>query len=261
MLLGLGERRKAGDVRDGPPPSSHGSSAGIGLSGQWDSRRMAADIEPRETLIPNQLGRKKWHRRSRMMVGTRNFTQKWIVPTRERQSSWSFGQDTILLDSNFGIPRQMGYNQSARVEDINEGLNHMQGAVEWGNKAEEPPGRERETIYSNQAEASQMKRGGDLLCLKMVQSPLKKTKCLGDGKAQKGKMTDYLGGSSIPERSLMLEHTMVADEENWDVPIVVQNLWEYVVGVSKTERNNLMRRTGDVARGGGGWPTTVARSP
>ncbi|KAM2407270.1 hypothetical protein ACFX1X_026478 [Malus domestica] len=95
----------------------------------------------------------------------------------------------------------------------------------------------------------------------MVQSPLKKSKGRGDGKAQKGRMTAYLGGSSIPEQSLMIEHTVAAEEENRDVPIVVQNLWECVVGVSETDRDNLMKRTGDVARGGGGWPTTAARSP
>ncbi|KAM1105959.1 hypothetical protein ACFX13_002919 [Malus domestica] len=240
-----------------PPPSSHG----IGASGLEDSWRQTTDFESRKTPIPNQPGRKKWHRRSRMMVETRKFAQEWLVPTKGRQSSWTLGQDTILLDSNFGIPRQMAYNQSARVEDIHEGLNHMQGAVEWGNKADDSLGRERETIYSNLDEASQMKRGGDLQCLEMVQSPLKKSKCQGDGKAKKGRMTAYLGGSSIPEHSLMIKHTIVSEEENRNVLIVVQNLWECFVGVSKTDRNNLMKRTGNVARGGGGWPTTAARSP
>ncbi|KAM1478779.1 hypothetical protein ACFX2I_026159 [Malus domestica] len=149
----------AGTARDSPHPSSQGSYAGIRVSGLGDSRRQMADFESRETPIPNQPGRKKWHRRSRMMVGMRNFTQEWLVPTKERQSSWSLGQDTILLDSNFGIPRQLAYNQSARVKDTHEGLNHLQGAVEWGNTAEGSSGRERETIYPNMDEASQMNRG------------------------------------------------------------------------------------------------------
>ncbi|KAM2791036.1 hypothetical protein PS2_002864 [Malus domestica] len=42
-LLGLGEKRMAGAVRDGPPPSSHG----IGASGLEDSWRQTTDFESR----------------------------------------------------------------------------------------------------------------------------------------------------------------------------------------------------------------------
>ncbi|KAM1744092.1 hypothetical protein ACFX11_011022 [Malus domestica] len=260
-LLGLGEMRMAGTARDSPHRSSLRSYGGIEINGLGDSRRQMADLESGETPIPIQPGRKKWHQRSRMMVGMRNFTQEWLVPTKERQSSWSLGQDTILLDSNCGIPRQLAYNQSDRIGDTHEGLNHLQGAVEWGNTAAGSSGRARETIYPNLDGASQMKRGGDLICLDMVQSPLKKSKGRGDGNAQIGRVTAYLGGSSIPEQSQMIEHSVAAEEENRDVPVVIQNLWECVVGVSETGRDNLMKRTGDEARGGGGWPTTAARSP
>ncbi|KAM0982633.1 hypothetical protein ACFX2A_015816 [Malus domestica] len=84
MPLGIREKRKAGAVRDDPTSSSHGSLTGTGLGGQRDFRSIATDIEPRETPLPNHHGRKKWHRRSRTMVGTRNFTQEWIVPARGR---------------------------------------------------------------------------------------------------------------------------------------------------------------------------------
>ncbi|KAM0998813.1 hypothetical protein FF1_005593 [Malus domestica] len=66
----------------------------------------------------------------------------------------------------------------------------------------------------------------------------------------------------LRERCLMVERTLQAEEDLQEVPVEYQEMWDYMEEVSERERRAMTaRRTGNSSQGGGGWPSTAARSP
>ncbi|KAM1217073.1 hypothetical protein TB2_013093 [Malus domestica] len=67
---------------------------------------------------------------------------------------------------------------------------------------------------------------------------------------------------SIKERSLILERVIYADEDLQEVPLEYRERWEYLEEASEAKRSALHgKQAGSLGRGGGGWPSTAARSP
>ncbi|CAN6585738.1 unnamed protein product [Malus baccata var. baccata] len=109
---------------------------------------------------------------------------------------------------------------------------------------------------------SPMKRGAEVQGIELMQSPHKKNKAFESTEVRKKTMAKKLREMSAQEKCLMVERAIYAEDELQEVLIEYQDKWEFMEEVFEAEKIALMaRKTGKMARGGGGWPSTAARSP
>lgn len=79
---------------------------------------------------------------------------------------------------------------------------------------------------------------------------------------RKEKMAEKWRGMSIKERCLMVERAICVEYELPEVPNEFSEMWDCLEEASKVEKCKLLTiKAGIMARGGGSWPSTAARSP
>ena len=79
---------------------------------------------------------------------------------------------------------------------------------------------------------------------------------------RKQRAAEKLGKMTIRERCSMMVRALDVEEDSQEIPIEFQDMWEYMELISAKEKDAMMAKiTGASSRGGGGWPSTAARSP
>ncbi|KAM1036154.1 hypothetical protein ACFX13_039941 [Malus domestica] len=71
-----------------------------------------------------------------------------------------------------------------------------------------------------------------------------------------------LRNMATKEMCLMMERVIYTEEELQDIPIKYQDMRDYMKEIYVKKKEALMaKNSGFFSRDGGGWPSTVARSP
>ncbi|KAM1296499.1 hypothetical protein ACFX1Q_024303 [Malus domestica] len=89
-------------------------------------------------------------------------------------------------------------------------------------------------------EASGLKRGVEPPSMDLLPSPKKKTRGPESETDRKGKMAEKLRGMNIKERCLMVDRVIYVEDEFHEVPLEIQDMWEYLEVVSEEEKRSLL---------------------
>ncbi|KAM1358860.1 hypothetical protein ACFX15_045074 [Malus domestica] len=110
-------------------------------------------------------------------------------------------------------------------------------------------------------EGNRQKRGKEPQSMKIFQSPQKKVRSTDSRVCSNSRMAEKLKAMSTKERSQIIESVIYAKETLQELPLEYIEIWEYLEETSKDGRGELNGEpAGNGARGGGGWPSTAARS-
>ncbi|KAM2886197.1 hypothetical protein COP2_013289 [Malus domestica] len=112
------------------------------------------------------------------------------------------------------------------------------------------------------AEASGMKRGGGCQSWDLVQHPFKKVRGIRDPGGSSGLLGGNWQGLNVQERCLMIQRAVYTEVEPPEGSSMSTRVLAHVEAELVDEQHpSVTQEAGNVARGGGGWPSTTARLP
>ncbi|KAM1861130.1 hypothetical protein ACFX13_013224 [Malus domestica] len=112
------------------------------------------------------------------------------------------------------------------------------------------------------AEASGMKKGGGCQSWDLVQHPFKKVRGIRDPGGSSGLLGGNWQGLNVQERCLMIQRAVYTEVEPPEGSSMSTRVLAHVEAELVDEQHpSVTQEAGNVARGGGGWPSTTARLP
>ncbi|KAM1165224.1 hypothetical protein PS2_024430 [Malus domestica] len=107
-----------------------------------------------------------------------------------------------------------------------------------------------------------MKRGGGCLRWDLVQHPFKKVRGLSDPGGSSGIMGANWQGLNVQEQCVMIQRAVYAEVEPSEGSSRSTRMLTHVEAkLVDEQQSSETHEAGNVARGGGGWPSTAARLP
>ncbi|KAM0977287.1 hypothetical protein ACFX2I_020016 [Malus domestica] len=258
LTLGLGARTRAGEVRGSALQTSlnQGQVPRPTPFGGNDTGSHGSEVE--ETSSGRD--KKKWRRLQRSQVSSNQF--QWVVPQGWRHPLWELGDGGFPKVANLAL-HQLGTGKPlVIIRDINEEASHHSEVVDIGGLA--GVGVRRHWMPPNLLlnEASNLKRGVDPQNMDMTQSPQKKVRGTESEKPTKGKMVENSRGLSMMDRCVVVKRTIFTEDELHAVLLELYEKWDSVDENLEAEKWEILAKTsGKQVQGGGGWPSTAARSP
>ncbi|KAM1513183.1 hypothetical protein ACFX1Z_024642 [Malus domestica] len=260
LSVGAGTRRRAGAVRVEASSSSHCKFQASDSAGNQPSGIKALRVEHGDDNGSFPRERKKWHRKSRDQGTTGQLN--WTVPQCIKQSLWGSGTSCYLFFQNI-IMQQSGNDlNSIIIHDITEDVPNLPNADDVVTACTQSESSQLSLPTHSRLVGTRQKKGKEPQIMEIIQSPQKKVRGTESRECRNIMMTKKLKAMSIKERSLIVECVIHANETLQEIPLEFHEIWEYLDETSKDGRSELIgKQAGNLARGGGGWPSTAARSP
>ncbi|KAM1780202.1 hypothetical protein ACFX12_041496 [Malus domestica] len=149
-----------------------------------------------------------------------------------------------------------------RIRDVSEAYSDTLPAVDLEGLTGTEVCNSRLSSSFLRHEVGGIKRGVEPSSMELIPSPQKKTRGPNPDTDRQGKMVELVQVRSLKESCLLVNRVRYDEAVLHEGTMEARDLWDHVEAVSgERESSVLAACASNLAQGGGGWPSTAARSP